>query len=307
MAKWASGIAELSRDQRSGSAELEARAIELLEDLVGESSPGNAASEYRSWLLRVGRHLIGAQPGVSSLFRLVNDMLWACDGAGEAEQVRQKALDFLQHRRARQDVAQEAMAHVAAQHLAGYGSLMTYARSSSVLRALQLVPRQRLPRVYCGETRPTLEGQTLATELSWVGVEVTIGVDMALFDWLSEVQALVLGADTVSSAGVLNRVGARALVQAAAARELPRILLCTTYQYVPNAYHIVDPLPRREAEEIMPPAERIEIRNAYAGITPLDEFSLVITESGVHEVAQVRADLAALRIYPGLHGSMEAL
>ncbi len=307
MAKWSSGIVELSRDQRSGPAELEARAVDLLEELVGDSSPGTDAAEYRSWLLRVGRHLMGAQPAVSSLFRLVNDLMWACDGADSAEQVRQKALDFLQHRRARQDVALEAMAHMAARHLESYGSLMTYGRSASVLRALQLMPKQHLPRVYCSEARPTLEGQTLAVELSWAGVEVTIGVDMALFDWLSEVQALVLGAETVSSVGVLNRVGTRALVQAAAAREIPRVLLCTSQKFVPNAYRIVEPLPLRDAEEIMPPADRIQIRNAYASITPLEDLSLVITESGVHEVAQVRADLAALRIYPGLHGSMEAL
>jgi len=117
----------------------------------------------------------------------------------------------------------------------------------------------------------------------------------------------VLGAETVSSVGVLNRVGTRALVQAAAAREIPRVLLCTSQKFVPNAYRIVEPLPLRDAEEIMPPADRIQIRNAYASITPLEDLSLVITESGVHEVAQVRADLAALRIYPGLHGSMEAL
>jgi len=56
----------------------------------------------------------------------------------------------------------------------------------------------------------------------------------------------------------------------------------------------------------MPPADRIQIRNAYASLTPLEDYTVIITEAGAREASQVRADLAALRIYPGLHGSMEA-
>lgn len=55
----------------------------------------------------------------------------------------------------------------------------------------------------------------------------------------------------------------------------------------------------------MPPADNIEIRNAYFEVTPLEAFSLVITETGAHNIAKVRSDLAALRIHPGLQGMLD--
>ncbi|NLG27968.1 MAG: hypothetical protein GX557_08660 [Chloroflexi bacterium] len=307
MDAWASGIAELSRDNRSGASELEIRSIDLLEELVGDSSVGASAMEVRRWLLRAGRQLIGAQPAMANLFRLVNDLLWACESATRPEDVRQDALAFLQLRRTRQDAAQEAMAHAAAAYLASRGTLMTYSRSAAVLSTLQLLAQgRRLKRVYCSEGRPMLEGQTLATELGWAGVPVVLGIDMALFGWLREVEALVVGADTLSSSGVVNKLGTAALVRAAEERTIPRIVLCTTAKFVPDAYRLVDPLPLHAAEEIMPPADNIEIRNAYFEVTPLEAFSLVITETGAHDIAKVRSDLAALRIHPGLQGMLDS-
>jgi len=307
MTKWSLSVAELSRDNRSGAAELEARALELLIDLVGDSSPGSNAGEYRRWLLRVGRELIGAQPAMATFFRLVNDLLWACDRATLPEDIRQQALTFLQHRQARQEAALEAAAHAAAIYLADYTALMTYSRSSSVLRALQLLAAdERTRRIYCSEARPMFEGQTLATELSWAGWDVIIGIDMALFGWLSEVNALVIGADSLSSSGVVNKIGTANLVRAAAEREIPRIVLCTRTKFLPDAYRLADALPIHDPEEIMPAADRIEIRNTYFDITPLEDFTVVVTGTGPLAIAQVRSELATLRIYPGLQGKQDA-
>lgn len=302
--RWQTELEQLRRDNRSGASEIERRASELLQDTIGEAVPGDSVQSYRRWLAQLGRDLVAAQPAMAGLFRLVNDLLWACASAPSAEATRQCALTFLQEHRARSAAALEAAAQNAAALLAPYHTLMTYSRSATVLRALTLWARgRRQARVLCSEARPMLEGQTLASELGWAGIEVTLGVDMALFGWLSEAQALVLGADSLSVAGVVNKIGSAELVRAAAAANLPRFVVCTTGKFLPSDY-LLDPCLRAgDPEEIMPVSNKnITVRNIYFDLTPLDLISAVITEEGALEPAPLRERLAPLQVYPGLRG-----
>lgn len=298
---WRDAVAPLRRDNRSGADEIANDAVNILIDLVGDSAPGNITS-YRRWLLDVAREVVAAQPAMASLFRLVNDMLWACYEADEARVLRQLALDHLQDHQMRVGAASLAVTEHAVTELARYDALMTYSRSSTVCRALT-APSARRRRVYCGEGRPMLEGQTLAHELAWAGLQVTIGADMALFDWLSQVDALVIGADSVSRAGIVNKLGTAPLMRAAAEREIPRIVLATTDKLLPHDYVHDVQLWEAAPQEIMPVSnENITVRNVYFDVTPLELVTAVITEEGLRQGAQINESLADVRTYPGLRG-----
>lgn len=301
--EWQKSIEELRRDNRSGSMEIEARALDLLVDAIGDSVPRGAAS-YRQWLLRISREVVSAQPSMAVLFRLVDDMLWACHDAGPAEQTRLGALGFLQEHQARKQAALDAVIAAAAEHLASYRTIMTYSRSSTVSSALVAMAGSGCRvRVFCSEGRPMFEGQTLASELAWAGAEVTLGIDMALFGWLPEVNALVLGADSVSVSGVVNKIGTAELVRAAAELEIPRIVLCTTSKFLPNDYFLDRSMRSGDPEEIMPVSgENLTVRNVYFDITPLGLISTVISEGGALDHARLTEELSQIRIYPGLRG-----
>ena len=300
---WRSEIDLLRSDNRSGAEEITLRAVELLNDLVGESIPGDAAA-YRVWLLRLGRELLAAQPWMGILLRLVNDMLWACAPAKSGEQVRRAALEYLQNFPYVAAADLEGLAGHALTALAPYPTVMTYSRSSTVLRALSdLAARKRRVHVYCGEGRPMLEGQSLASELGWAGVDVTLGVDMALFGWLPEVKALVVGADSLSPEGLVNKLGTAELMRAALEHEVPRIVLCTTRKFLPQGAVLPGRLREGDPDEIMPSTnERVTVRNVYFDLTPLDLVSLVITEKGPLDQDALRHELARLRVYEGLRG-----
>lgn len=301
---WRTALDQLRRDNRSGAAEITTSALYALVDAVGDSAPDGAADAYRETLVRLSRQLIAVQPAMAPLFRLVSDMLWEVGDAPSGEEMRQGALCFLQGYQQRHEAALENLARRAAEFLAPFPTIMTYSRSSTVVRALQLLRvGNRDLRVYCGEGRPMFEGQTLASELSSAEVDVTLGVDMALFGWLSEVRALVVGADSLSALGVVNKVGTRALMRAAAERELPRIVLCTGNKLLPGDHALQQGLRSGDPEEIMPVVGRhLAVRNVYFDVTPLDEISTVITERGPLEHGALQAELAALRTYPGLMG-----
>ena len=265
--------------------------------------PAGAIS-YKRWLLRISRELVAAQPAMALLFRLVNDMLWATDGAMAAGDMRQTALDFMQAHRASTVGSLDVLADHAVEHLRGHATIMTYSRSATVIRVLtSLSERRSALRVFCGEGRPMLEGQTLASELAWAGVDVTVGVDMALFGWLPEVSSLLIGADSLMADGLVNKLGTSALMRRAHDLEIPRVVVCTTDKFLPNDYSVRYNLREGDADEIMPVSnENITVRNPYFDVTPLDLVSVVVTEKGVFAGAALEGELATIRTYPGLRG-----
>ena len=300
---WRTALDQLRRDNRSGAAEIALNALHMLIDAVGDSVPGNADA-YRKWLVRTSRELVAAQPAMVSLFRLVNDMLWEVDSTATGERMRQTALTYLQNYQTRDEAALDALVQRAVEYLAHYATLMTYSRSSTVAHVLRALRQgNRNLRVYCSEGRPVLEGQALASELAWAEIDVTLGVDMALFGWLGEVRALVVGADSLSASGLVNKIGTAPLMRAAAERDLPRVVLCTSMKLLPGDYVLQQGLRSGDPEEIMPvSSKRLTVRNVYFDVTPLDVVSTVITERGPLAHAELMAELAGLSTYPGLRG-----
>jgi translation initiation factor 2B subunit (eIF-2B alpha/beta/delta family) len=277
--------------------------LDLLADAITETVPEDKEN-YREWLVQIGRDVIAAQPSMGILFRLVNDMLWAQDEVMEAEEVRQRALRFLRRYREHEGEAMQDVVEHAAPQLGSYSAIMTYSRSSTVLEVLTHVREAGWrPRIFCSEGRPMLEGQTLANELADVDLPVTLGVDMALFNWLEEVEALVLGADTLAASGLVNKIGTAELVHAASRHDIPRIVLCTTRKMLPADYLTSLRFRGGSSEEIMPSSdENVSIRNEYFDLTPLGQISTVITEEGSMEGPEIMAALDRISTYPGLRG-----
>jgi translation initiation factor 2B subunit (eIF-2B alpha/beta/delta family) len=301
--RWRQGIDKLIADHRSGSQEVINEALALLIDAVGDSVPGDAAS-YRNWLMRLGRELIGAKPATAHLFRLVNGMLWATEAAPTAGALREQALVYLQDYDAASATTLETVAEIAARTLAAYPALMTFSRSTTVLRALTLMAEQGRGRpIYCSEGRPNYEGQTLASELVWAGLRVTLGVDMALFGWLPQVRALVLGADSISTHGMVAKLGIAPLTRAARELEIPVYVLCTADKFMPAEYYSGRSLGSGPREEIMPESsDRLAVSNVYYDVTPMDQISSVITENGRLQADELMAALKQVRVFPGLRG-----
>ena len=301
--RWEIELEQLSRDNRSGAEELASRAVNLLIDVVGDSIPAGMVS-YRTWLLRISRDMVAAQPSMGNVFRLMNDLLWACADMLNPQTMRQQALSFLQQRQQQEQSALEALADAAIPVLERYAQIMTYSRSSSVLRTLSRMAEQDTRiKVMCGEGRPMFEGQTLASELTWAGLRVTLGVDMALFGWLDDMDALVVGADSLSSQGLVNKVGTAALMAAATEAQVPRIVLCTSYKFLPADYLVDLCFAGGDPAEIMPVADDLmTVRNQYFDRTPLHALTAVVTERGLLEGEALKTELAAVRTHPGIWG-----
>ncbi len=129
------------------------------------------------------------------------------------------------------------------------------------------------------------------------------GIDMALFGWLSDTKALLLGADSIAMSGLVSKIGTTQLALAAQRLGIPCIVVCTTHKMLPNDYLIAQSLRVGDPEEIMPVSnENTTVSNAYFDMTPLDLFDTIITEEGPLGQAELVERLEAVRTYPGLRG-----
>jgi len=198
----------------------------------------------------------------------------------------------------------EKLASAASHDLSRYRRIMTYGRDTALLQALIVAAaRRESPEVVLSEGRPRLEGLTMASELAWGGVEVTLGVDMALFGWLADVQALFLGAESVSVRGLLYRRGTAALVEAAQVREVPVYVICGRDDFTPAEYPIAGEALSGPFEEITPDAhERITVRNIAWDLTPLESITAAITAEGMLAGDALEQALGAVRAHPALVG-----
>lgn len=293
-------IASIASDNLSGAAQIAERACDIL---LRRATTGEAASPdaFRQELLATGWALIQAQPVMAPLVNLVNVVLWKIEEqdtpAGLREAVAEATNYFkrkLKHHARR--VAEDALA------LIGDGStLVTISYSSTVQQALLHAQRAgRRFSVICAESRPACEGRETATLLASHGIPVLLVVDAAAMDAVARSDLVLVGADLLTSDGVLNKVGTRTMALAAQDAGVPLYTLCSSEKFLPPGY----PMPQQQE---WPPnevwsdvPEGVTVQNRYFDFTPLTKISGIVTEKGTLPIAAIEAWLAATRLHPAL-------
>jgi translation initiation factor 2B subunit (eIF-2B alpha/beta/delta family) len=177
------------------------------------------------------------------------------------------------------------------------GTLLTHSLSGTVQAAL-LACKTQLARVYVTEARPRCEGRDTAKTLAAAGIPVTLLTDAEAGIFLSECQAVVVGADSVLADGaVVNKAGTYLLALAArAARPRPVPLLVLTEQMKIAPFQEAR-LEEMDPAEIAAPAELpgVALRNLYFDRTPAALVTRLITEAGPLSRSQIRAQAAQSR------------
>ena len=232
-------------DHLSGSTALAARAARLLEKAARAGAARQAA-----------RRLLSAHPRMASMRYVVDRAL--IDGVCAAGEVL----------RASRDSGERAAAVIPEG-----ATVLTHSASSAVFAALTRVAGIR---VIATESRPNLEGVKQARELRKLGIDVELIVDSAAGLHMARADFLLTGADAVTRAGVINKIGTAALVRAAMDQGVPRYAVCGSDKILPPGLALPPEKPK-PASEI---ARGIRASNYYFEETPLDWWTAIITEHG---------------------------
>ena len=263
--------AELSRhvrdNLRDGASQLARVALDSLAAYA--DAEVDDVEVLRRELVDFADELAEVRPSMTAIHNLV--ARWrtgVAEFSGDLDALRDYARTQAQQVRTWADAVTDATMRGAVTALGDKRRLMTHSISSMVSRVLLAMPRDGL-EVVVTESRPALEGWNLASTLARAGIDVTYITDAQIALFVGDVDAVVMGADSLLPDGALvNKAGTH--LMALAAREAgvrfyvcAESFKCTTLA----AADIV--LEEKSGSELRPPpVPGIRTRNIYFEVTP---------------------------------------
>jgi ribose 1,5-bisphosphate isomerase len=182
--------------------------------------------------------------------------------------------------------SEERITEYGARELSNCSVIMTHCHSSLVVSILKRVNEiKRGVRVICTETRPKFQGLITARELSKAGLKVTLIVDSAVSSFMKEADAVIVGADAITSRGdLINKIGTAGIAVIAHENGVSFYSAAETFKFDPlTLWGGIEKIEEREPEEVIKPdkLKGVEIRNPAFDMTPARYVTAYITEMGV--------------------------
>jgi translation initiation factor 2B subunit (eIF-2B alpha/beta/delta family) len=264
-------LEELQADRHHGAGFLARRAVEALVEVA--EAPAADREELVERVTAAVRQLANARPGVAAVAGALGRLLATIHS--DAAQLPPVELRCLINAEALAliDGRRRAAASIAVQlgeRLEGR-VVVTHSASATVREAVLHTPPKLL---VCTVSHPVEEGRAFAAELSAEGIDVDLVADDDAPARVAEASLLLVGADTVFRDGALcNKIGTRALAEAAAAHEVPMVVACELIKLAPVASDQATPLP--------PQVRR------FFDVTPPGLVEAVVTEEGTYPTADV--------------------
>lgn len=248
------GVRSAAGDRTSGATEIVRRAAEALAALPRQDVEAAVLT------------LVRGQPSMAPLWRLGGEVLsskehvrtareFAIRVAAEPDEVAQRAADLLT------------------------GAVVVHSWSSTLVAVVAAAG----VRAVCARSEPGGEGVTTAARLADMGVDARLVEDEEARAAVSGAGAVVMGADAVGPAGVINKIGTRALAEEARRHGTP------CYAVAGASKLLGADLPAAE------PFER----------TPLDLFTLMITSDGALPPEEVAPRASNHTVHPLLRHLLE--
>lgn len=282
-------VDELTKDRVHGASILGRRSIEVLTE-VARVSRANSINELFSNLLHVALELRKAQPSMATIRNLTGRLLYDVEAARQTatsvDQFREIAASLGQKAHVDARAAAEDASRNSVAILPEEGYVLTHSYSSTVRRALELgMKSKRKLTVFITESSPGLEGKQLAKDLIDIGVPVKLIADSAVGSVISDVDMVVVGADSVLADGsVVNKIGTKKIATVAEEEEVPFCVVCES-----SKFSTVDFL-----------GEPVQIAETLFDITPSESVSKIVTESGAMEAQEVERQIRKMlsQLYP---------
>jgi len=292
-------IRAIRDDHLSGARELAQKGAHVLVALA-KGSRAVSGEGFQRELLKTGQALIKAQPSMAPLVNLVNRSLFALQEEMGLEEAKRAlvttAQGYADHlERSVERIAQRVLP------LVPHGLILTHSFSSTVLASLLHAKQEgRTFALLCTESRPQYEGRALAERLAQAGVETRLVVDALAPSMIRDIEAVLVGADSLSTEGLVNKIGTYLLALAARAHQVPFYVLCGTEKFLPLDYTLPEESPK-DSQEVWPDhPQRVEVINRYFDLTPLEYLTGIVTEEGMLSPTEVREIISKRRLHPWL-------
>jgi translation initiation factor 2B subunit (eIF-2B alpha/beta/delta family) len=219
----AGAVDELRADRSHGGSWLARRAVEAL--LVVIDEPSDTTEAFLGKLVTAGRELASARPALGAIANGVGRLVASAHTASHLDV---QDLRRLLHEEATGLIAaRERAAASIAVHLSPVlrdAVVLTHSASATVREAVVHTPPAG---VICTVSAPFEEGRAFAEDLRSEGLDIELVSDDDVDRALERATLVLVGADTVYEDGSLkNKIGTRALAEAARSHEVRTIVAC---------------------------------------------------------------------------------
>lgn len=264
-------LSRIRDDNVHGSIDIALECCRLL--IYNESADPKVLKEMAMELLK-------AQGSMAAVVNLVNQVLFCLDDEGDIRETTEHYLDHIV-------TSIDRIAENSFPLIEGKETIVTHSSGSTIRRVLLNAHEKGLtPRIICTESRPINEGRKLAEDLSDSGLKVTLVVDAAIFQEIEAADLVLLGADSISIQGLVNKIGTKGVAQVARNLQKDLYVLAGTDKVMPLG---VRPYEKdlRNPEEIYKGSHGLDVRNYYFDLTSMGLMSGLVTEDGIFDIYQL--------------------
>lgn len=177
-------------------------------------------------------------------------------------------------------------------------TVLTHSYSSTVLKTILYAKKiGKTFSVVCTESRPMMEGLKLAKILGKNGIKVKLIVDSAIFSLIKDANLILLGADAITTKGLVNKIGTKGIAITAKHQNTPTFALCSTIKFIPENYTLKLNEQKNPEEVLINKLTNVTPINYYFDITPLDYLTGVITDKGIINSLDIKNKISHLQLY----------
>jgi ribose 1,5-bisphosphate isomerase len=276
----------IKRMEVRGAAEIARSAAEALKQ-EAEDFQGRSLEELRKTLAAAKEELLASRPTAISLWNGVQAVLKDSASVEELEDLRRMVIknadDFIK----RSKEAVDVIGHVGSRRLRDGDKVLTHCNSKAALGVIIQAHREgKKLEVYATESRPWRQGLQTIKDLTAAGLKPTLIVDSAGRWLMKDLDAVVVGADTICSNGALiNKIGTSQIALAAHEARVPFLVCAETFKFSPKTmYGELVEIEERDSSEVVkvgevPPGTKI--LNPVFDATPPEYIDAIVTEIGV--------------------------
>jgi len=241
-------------------------------------------SNFDENMLKASKILMNTRPTAVSLFNAINYVM-GYRGDNDEEKKRdaiRRAEEFIRW----VDTAKQKIGEIGAKRIKDGWTIMTHCNSSTALAVIKTAFRQgKNIEVIATESRPRYQGHLTVKELTAEGIPTTLIVDSAVRFFMSEVDCVIVGADTITVNGALiNKIGTSQIALCAKEARVPFMVCAETYKFSPaTLFGELVVIEERDPKEVAPEEILklgVKVRNPAFDVTPRDYIDLIITEIG---------------------------
>ncbi len=260
-------------------AKFAAETLKRFAEVVDASNP----EEFDRKMKWAAETLLNTRPTAVSLYNAVNYVM-SYDGESideKRESIAKRADEFVEWVKN----AHKNIGEFGARRIKKSSVVMTHCNSSAALSVIKEAYRQgKIEMVFATESRPRRQGFITTKELASEGIPVTLIVDSAVRYFMSEIDCVVVGADTITANGALiNKIGTSQIALAAKEARVPFMVAAETYKFSPKTlFGELVVIEERDASEVAPPEilSIARVRNPAFDVTPREYIDVIVTEIG---------------------------